>query len=440
MANSPLGTFLPLTALKDFSAYLDFLAWLQKNNQSVWLMLPISAPVTMPYRGDGIGYDDYFLSASLPKKSQTYLFKREDFISQNKFWLEDFAVHQALSEHFGTKEWWTWPAGIKEHQRQALLDWKKKLSSRIDFFIDRQYFLANQFALLHQEARKREITLMGDLPFYLSQESSLVWAHQKYFLLRRHGELEIQSGVPALKDEPFAAQFWGHPLYNWQEAGTEKIMQLFTWRLSFLAQFFDTVRIDHANGFFRYGIMYPQNPKWSKKVAGPGKKALNILLNHCQTLDLGVFFENIGSQTMRLEQYMKEKKVIGMSVLTLAYNLDATLTGNQVPTPKCKQLALDQYKGKQVIFTSTHDTMPLLTWLKMLPAKIKTKFLLTNNLSPDLSDEQLLKKILHSLASNQSSLLIVPWQDWQGETFRFNVPGREDLNNWTYRVPIEKFL
>ena len=302
--------------------------------------------------------------------------------------------------------------------------------------MDQQYLLANQMAILRQEAQNRQINLAADLPFYLAQESPLVWANQDCFILRQNGDLRIQSGVPADKDEPFGAQLWGHPLYDWQDTELKKIIRLFNLRLDFLSNTFDLVRLDHANGFFRYGIMYPEHPSWNKKVPGPGKKALNLILEHARTLSLGIFFESIGSQTMRLEQYMKENHSAGMMVLTLAYNLD----GDNLPLPSRKVLNLNNYRGQQVIFTSTHDTLTLIGWLKQLPLKIKNKFLQINDLSPDLTDEKLAQKIIQRLSENKAALLIVPWQDWQGEEFRFNVPGHEDLANWEKPVAIKKYL
>lgn len=436
MPATPLGTLLPLTSLKSFSAQLDFLRWLEKTKQNTWLMLPISKPINTPYRNYGIGYSATFLDSKTSAKEQMWLLDRQEFLLQNQGWLLDYALHQALSEHFGTDAWWTWPKELHQRKRTALNEWRLRLEDRLGFFIDQQYSLANQMAILRQEAQNRQITLAADLPFYLAQESPLVWTNQDCFLLRQNGDLRIQSGVPADKDEPFTAQFWGHPLYDWQGVELSKIIHLFNLRLDFLSSTFDLVRLDHANGFFRYGIMYPDHPQWNKKVPGPGKKALNLILEHAQTLSLGIFFESIGSQTMRLEQYMKETGVAGMMALTLAYNLD----GENLPTPSRKVLNLNNYRGRQVIFTSTHDTVTLLTWLKSLPCKIKTKFLQINDFSPDLTDEKLAQKIIHRLSENKAALMIVPWQDWHGEEFRFNVPGREDLANWQKQISIKKYL
>lgn len=449
-SQTPVGTFLPLTSLSDFSAQIDFLRWLSQTKQNAWLMSPISDPIQTPYRNYGIGYSNYFLyqkrqpkeasSTAEREREEVWLLDRQEFFSQNHFWLNDYALHQALSEHFGTDCWWTWPEKLHYRQAAALDSWRLKLQDRIGFFLDQQYRLANQMAILRQEAQNRDLTLIGDLPFYIAQESPLVWTHQKAFLLRPNGELKMQSGVPSLPDEPFAAQFWGHPLYDWQGEAFSDIISIFNSRLDFLSQFFDLIRLDHANGFFRYGIMYPEHLNWCKKVLGPGKKALNLILEHARTLNLGIFLENIGSQTMRLEQYMKENHVPGMSIFTLAYNLDATTSQVDVSRVNKKAFDLQSYRGSQVIFSSTHDTLPLLAWWRALPEPLQKKFKKINDISPDLTEEKIVATIRDTLLHNQAKLVIIPWQDWHLETFRFNVPGREDLAAWQHQVNPAQYL
>ncbi len=444
--STPVATFLPLTSLKDFSAKLDFLRWLKQTDQNGWLMAPISDPIATPYRNYGFGYAQCFLSpASSPSSSAVsevgeWVLDRQEFLTQNRDWVNLYAFHQALSEHFQTDAWWTWPDELHYYQSEALDIWRLKLQDRIGFFLDQQYNLANQFALLRQNAHEENLQLIGDLPFYIAQESPLVWANQECFLLRKNGHLDIQSGVPALPDEPFAAQFWGHPLYDWQGEHFSDIINIFNLRLQFLASTFDLVRLDHANGFFRYGMMYPQHPNWCKKVAGPGKKALNLILEHAQTLGLGLFFENIGSQTLYLEQYLKEHRRAGMSVLTLAYNLDGQRPNSNPLKINRKAFNLNSYKGNQVVFTSTHDTLPLLSWLENLPLPVKNKFRQVNSFSPDLKDTQLADLIIKRLRENSAKLLIIPWQDWQHEVFRFNVPGHEELAAWQHQIDIKKYL
>ncbi len=436
---TPVATFLPLTSLKNFKACLDFITWLKKNQQSGWLMLPINDSIAQPYRNQGIGIASFFYDDQVPQEYRQWIIDKNDFINEHKDWLLDYALYKALSEYFKTEHWWQWPPEIAAYQTEALINWRLKLRSRIEVFIDEQYFLMNQMKILKRKADEHEIVLIGDLPFYVAQASSLVWSHQDLFVLSQDGQLKFQSGVPASKDEPFGEQFWGHPLYNWEEAGVKKVISIFTLRLKFLSAIYDLVRIDHANGFFRYGIMSPENPQWNKKVDGPGAQAMDYLLKQAQKINLGIFLEDIASDSMKLEHYIKENQLVGMKVATLKYNLD-NYDSKKLENISDSQLKLQNMGGNNVIFSSTHDTTPLITWVKALPESVKQRIIALNQFDSGITDRGFALALREKILTQKAKLIIIPWQDWQLDDFRFNVPGKEELTNWHYQVEIEKYL
>lgn len=438
--STPVATLLPLTSLKSFSAQVDFLDWLRQTKQSGWQFLPVSEPLDFPYRGDGIGLAPAFLDRHLPPANRQLLLDYQEFITANRSWLLDYALFRALAEKYQTDCWWSWPAPLARHQEAALIACRQELAPRLDYYYQQQFALLNQFLQLKTEADQRQLTLIGDLPFYLRQESPLVWAKQKLFLLQHDGRLQFQSGVPALTDEPFAAQFWGHPLYNWADNDWHEIADLFVLRLKFLANFCSLVRLDHANGFFRYGIMSADHPRWSKKVDGPGRVAVKYLLRQTQALKLGIFFENIASDRVRLDQFMKEYQVAGMKVLTLLYNVENSNPAAYQEQITDHQLKLSQLIGNDVVYTSTHDTPPLMTWVEQLPAEIKERLLKVNRLGYRFNNQQIGNILRQEILDLKAKLIIVPWQDWQLDHHRFNVPGHEDLTNWNYFVDPNHYL
>lgn len=433
---SPIATLLPLTSLAGFVGAKNFLKWLYKTNQQGWQMLPISGPITTPYRNQGIGIASFLYDQNLPKKYRTWLISYEEFLSDNQDWVLDFALFQALCEHYQNINWWQWPTEIASYQCQAVTAKRQELAGRIEVYLQEQYFLTNQFLHLKKLAKEYQQLLIGDLPFYLAQESSLVWSHQHLFMLPATGKLVLQSGVPADPGEPFTAQYWGHPLYNWASQ-TEEIIKLFNCRLKFLANFFDLVRLDHANGFFRYGMMSLTNPRWSKKVAGPGGAALEKVLSFAQNLNLGLYFEDTASENMQLQQFMKKHSIAGVDIFTLNYNTDL---------PNCQQQLLTKLKfppkssRSQVIYSSTHDTLPLLPWVKSLPENYRQQLALSNQLPTNLSAKQFALCLREHVLALPARLIIIPWQDWQLEEWRFNTPGNEKLTNWNYQVAIENYL
>lgn len=434
--SSPIATLLPLTSLSGFTGAKNFLKWLQKTNQQGWQMLPISGPIENPYRNQGIGIASFFYDQNLPQKYRTWLISYEEFLANNQTWVLDFALFQALCEHYQNINWWQWPAEIASYQCEAIARKRQELAARIKVYLQEQYCLYNQFLQLKKIAGEYQQLLIGDLPFYIARESSLVWSHQDLFVLPETDKLVLQSGVPADPGEPFGAQYWGHPLYNWANQ-TNKIVELFSCRLQFLANFFDLVRLDHANGFFRYGMMSLTNPHWSKKVAGPGEAALEKILANAQNLNLGLYFEDTASENMHLQQFMKKHALAGVEILTLNYHTDLLECQQQFPA---KLKFPTKSARNQVIYTSTHDTPPLLAWVKSLPANYRQQLAVSNQLPTNLTDKQFALSLREHVLSLRARLIIIPWQDWQLEEFRFNTPGNEALTNWSYQVPIENYL
>ncbi|MBQ6438012.1 4-alpha-glucanotransferase, partial [bacterium] len=436
---TPVATLLPLTSLANFSAALDFLSWLKLTGQQGWQMLPVHDPLDTPYRSQGIGFASRFFDRQLPEKYRLWLISRDEFIAQNENWLLDYALYKALARQFDTPQWWRWPRELATYDPGSVRAWREKLREPINAFIDEQYALTNQFLHLRRAAAEAEQLLLADVPFYLSRASSLVWSHQHLFIFSGVGELKFQSGVPAGRGEPFGAQLWGHPLYNWRGGEIDGIIDLFATRLEFLSHYFSLVRLDHANGFFRYGMMSAEHPSWNKRLVGPGRDALLPLLQTIQRLHLGVYLENIAADTMSLEQTMKDFNLAGTSVATLTYNLEHRQR-SQLLSVTDDQLRLENLGGHNIVFSSTHDTPTLLSWVKNLPPEIRARFIQVNHLPDDATDKGLACHIRTRLLALDARLVIIPWQDWQLDTFRFNVPGREELTNWHYPVDIRRYL
>ncbi|MDR0463083.1 MAG: 4-alpha-glucanotransferase [Pseudomonadales bacterium] len=433
-----IATMLPLQSLTGMEDAYLFLDWLKKNRQSGWLQLPISENVGTPYRNFGIGVDGYFFDTRLKKDRQAWMITRDTFLQQNESWIFDYALYKAISDFFGNDKWWEWPDEIKKRDRDNIHKLQRDLSTQIEGYLDEQYYLTNQLMLLKEEATKKDLLMIGDLPFYIDQKSSLVWANQHCFLLSSDGELRITSGVPKMKDEPFSEQVWNHPLYDWQDAGASEILRVFEQRLLYMSQIYDMVRVDHANGFFRYGAIYPKNPSWNKKIDGPGIDAATEFLSIVQKFNLGLFFEDIGSDTTKLEYFMKEYNIMGMKVMTLGINTDAT-NDNGYENPAL--FNLKNYDGNCVAFSSTHDTATLFGWIRSLTPEAKLRLQMINGWGDNnLSDEQLAMKIREGLIESKAKMVVIPWQDWHLETFRYNVPGKEELSDWFYKIRIKDYM
>jgi 4-alpha-glucanotransferase len=136
---------------------------------------------------------------------------------------------------------------------------------------------------------------------------------------------------------------------------------------------------------------------------------------------------------------MKEFNLAGVEITTLKYNLENSHPAYQAQLTEAKLRLKTKYKNK-VIFSSTHDTPPLIAWVKALPPTIRQKMMQANNFPSDLTDHQFATSLRELILQTDARLIVIPWQDWHLDNFRFNVPGREELTNWRYQVEIDKYL
>jgi 4-alpha-glucanotransferase len=77
-----------------------------------------------------------------------------------------------------------------------------------------QFLLFRQAGILNGYARAKGLRLIGDLPFFVSPDSSDVWANPELFQLDERRRPRFVAGVPP---DYFSAQgqLWGNPVYDW---------------------------------------------------------------------------------------------------------------------------------------------------------------------------------------------------------------------------------
>ena len=224
------------------SAY-HFVDWLVAAGQSLWQMLPLGSPglANSPYMclsafaGNSLlidpmkllsnGWlvkDDLLITRSLSErhiefaevipirmsfleKASEFFFKYgndvdrknfEMFCNDNKSWLEDYALFQALNHKYGGHKWTTWEREMIQRTPEALQRASVELSKQIDFHRFTQWCFRCQWDALKKYANERGVKLIGDIPIFVAHHSSDVWAHQGAFNLDKDGEPTIVAGVP----------------------------------------------------------------------------------------------------------------------------------------------------------------------------------------------------------------------------------------------------
>src|SRR4029077_12130785 len=123
----------------------------------------------------------------------------------------------------------------------------QELASQIDQVRFAQFLLFRQGERLKEHAHVGGLRLIGDLPFFVSSDSSDIWAHPELFLLDEQHRPRVVAGVPP---DYFSAQgqLWGNPIYNWDALRQSR----YRWpiaRLRALLAHVDVIRLDHFRAF-----------------------------------------------------------------------------------------------------------------------------------------------------------------------------------------------
>ena len=304
----------------------------------------------------------------------------------------------------------------------------KKLPYSADFHKVCQYFFIKQWKSLKDYANSEGIQIIGDIPIYVSLDSSDILDHPSLFQLTENGEPSAVAGCPP---DAFAenGQLWGNPLYAWEKHEEEG----YSWwisRMKHCFSLYDIVRVDHFRGFDEYfSIPYgDENAKRGHWEKGPGMK-----LFHAMEQALGkkeVIAEDLGYVTDSVKKLVKDSGFPGMKLLEFAF--DSRESEDYRPKTWTKNT---------VCYTGTHDNQVLKDWfLEILPED--------REMAADYSGksvEELLKMdyvdfFIKMTLDSVSNTAIIPMQDYlhKGREARINTPSRLG-NNWSYRFTKEDF-
>ena len=171
----------------------------------------------------------------------------EEFCHERAAWLEDYALYRALKAKFHSASYLEWPAELVRREPSALDRARRDLGSEIDQVRLAQFLLNRQSTRLKEHSRAKGIRLIGDLPFFVSLDSSDVWANPELFLLDEHLRPRSVAGVPP---DYFSStgQLWGNPVYDW-EAHRSTGYRWCLDRIGALLAHVDVIRLDHFRGF-----------------------------------------------------------------------------------------------------------------------------------------------------------------------------------------------
>jgi len=348
----------------------------------------------------------------------------DEFGRNQAHWLDDYALFRALKEKYGGAGYLEWPEELVRRTPRALDAARVELSGRIELVRFSQFLLYRQGARLKDHARASGVRIIGDLPFFVSPDSSDVWANPELFLLDERRRPLVVAGVPP---DYFAAQgqLWGNPIYDW-DALRARAYRFCIDRLRALLAHVDAIRLDHFRAFAAAwhvpaGAPTAQSGQWKP---GPGADFFRTLQKELGALPFVA--EDLGIITPDVSALRDEFHLPGTRVLQFAFDGD----------PKNPHLP-ENYAHNLVGYTGTHDNPTTRGWYEDLPDTVRGnlwRYLKrAGGTAADASPA-----LLRVLWSSAAALAIAPLQDVLnlGKEARMNQPGSAG-GNWRWRATDE---
>jgi len=341
----------------------------------------------------------------------------KQFCQNKAFWLDDFALFMALRNEHNQQCWNQWPEPLKQRDANAIKMATLRLKSEIDIIKFEQYVFFRQWMAIKAYANERGILLFGDIPIFVSYDSSDVWANRDVFKLNADGEMSVVAGVPP---DYFSedGQRWGNPHYNWdylQQTG-------FHWwieRMQTQREQFDILRIDHFRGL-EAAWEIPASEETARVgqwVTAPGSALLKAIIEKVGSLALVA--EDLGIITPEVEALRDEFHLPGMKILQFAF-------GGNADNPYLP----DNYEKNCVVYTGTHDNDTTLGWSEKL-SDAEKPYIFDYLGNPAIS---LHCALIQTALASVANLAIIPMQDILelGTEHRMNTPGTT-VGNWNWR-------
>jgi 4-alpha-glucanotransferase len=344
----------------------------------------------------------------------------EQFRYDQAHWLEDYALFRALKVKFSGTYYLEWPPELVHRQAPALDQVRRDLADQIDEVCFVQFLLFRQGERLKAHAHGKGLKLIGDLPFFVSPDSSDVWAHPELFLLDEQHRPRVVAGVPP---DYFSVQgqLWGNPIYDWdalRQSGYNWCIS----RLRALLAHVDVIRLDHFRAFAAAwhvpaGAPTAQTGKW---VAGPGADFYHAVQRELGTLPF--IAEDLGLITPDVYALRDKFHLPGMRVFQFAF--DGKSDNPYLP---------GNYDRNTVVYTGTHDNPTTRGWFDELPDYQRQCLWKYLNL-PGGESGDAAPALMNLAWSSVAAVSMAPLQDLLnlGKEARMNVPGRAE-GNWSWR-------
>lgn len=342
----------------------------------------------------------------------------DEFREENRFWLGDYALFMALKEEFGQKPWSEWPQELAGREPEALAQARRRLESVALFHEFAQYRFFEDWRRVKKAANEAGVSIIGDVPIFVSHDSADVWSNREMFFLREDGTPSVAAGVPPdyFSEE---GQLWGNPLYDW-ESMREGGYAWWTERVRTALSLCDALRLDHFRGFEAYWEVPADeetaiNGRW---VEGPGEKLFEALRSPLGELP-PLIAEDLGDITPDVIKLRESLGLPGMKVLQFGFS-----------HPDNPFLPHNYEGANWIAYTGTHDNDTTAGWWGK--ASDEERRFARRYLGKEYIRARDFIRLAHSSAARWA---VVPMQDLLGlgSEARMNTPGTAG-GNWRWRM------
>ncbi len=401
------------------------------------------------------------------------------FITEHAEWIHDYALFRVLMErHNGWPLWPTWPNEHQNPRRAAswLLTLHPKERGEIQrrqlYFCYVQWLAYRQWESVKAYGTEKKVFLMGDIPIGVSRYSADVWADRMIF------DLEWCGGAPpekVFKADPFTekwGQNWGIPLYRW-DVLRQRNFDWWRLRVQNISRAFHIFRIDHVLGFYRFysfpwtpdrnDFFLPLSEEEARAHTGgrlphfkqhaddteehkainraQGEELLSMILDAAG--ETTVVAEDLGVVPDYVWPSLEKLGIPGFSIPSFLRTKDGHYADPST------------YRKLSIAAPATHDLMPLaLAWQQAwkdidsgneedaTKARNEIRAILHYAGLPHLVDQppreyttEIHNGYLRAVLSSNAWMVITMITDVFADPGRFNIPGKADPTNWTYRIP-----
>ena len=329
---------------------------------------------------------------------------------KSSHWLDDYAMFMAIKKSKDGLHWLEWEKKYRKPTKSQKAVIERDLEDEILYEKFLQWTFFHQWSQLKAYANERDILLIGDIPIFVSGDSS-----------DSDGFPTVVAGVPP---DYFSAtgQLWGNPLYDWKY---HKKTNYTWWMDRFKTQFLlsDIVRIDHFRGLESYWEIPADsetalNGKW---VDGPKDDFFETLIQSFGE-EPPIIAEDLGIITDEVRALRDKFGLPGMKILQFAFEDDDS---NYLPYNQPYNC---------VCYTGTHDNDTTTGWYASASEKARDK--VRRYMNTDGS--QISWDFIRTCFGTPARFALIPIQDLfcQGSEYRMNTPGKAE-GNWAYRVKKE---